>query len=146
MYKQHQGFSLIELAVIIAILAMLAGFAIPRFGPLDRKARVSAVTALSVSLQSAAALAHAEYLELGTKPASVTMDGRTIALTNGYPNAAGLPSAMRSLAGFAASSTASSITYTKTDAPTPVNCSVTYTASTKDGSPPTISTPVTFGC
>ena len=112
MHKHHQGFGLIELAVIIAILAMLAGFAIPRFGELDRNARISAVMALSGNLRSDA----------------------------------GSSLATRGIAGFTESLTAGSITYSKTDAPAPANCSVTYTSSTKRGGPPSVATPVTLGC
>lgn len=146
MRKYGSGFTLIELVVVITILGILAAFAIPRFTALDQQARVTAVTALGGSLRSASALAHAEYLALGTNPASVLMDGQTVTLTNGYPDVAGLPLAMQDTSGFTASTTATTITFSKDGAPNPATCSVTYTVSSGAGLPPTFSAPVTGGC
>ena len=80
MRNRQSGFTLIELVVVITILGILAAFAIPRFTQLDGQARIAAVNALAGSLQSASALAHAQYLASGTAPAIVAMDGQDITL------------------------------------------------------------------
>jgi MSHA pilin protein MshA len=149
MRNRQTGFTLIELVVVITILGILAAFAIPRFTQLDSQARIAAVTSLGGSLQSASALAHAQYLASGTSPATVTMDGQSIALTNGYPSAtaAGIENTLQDTSGFTASITGTSVTFAKNGAPTPSTCSVTYTASAALGSPAVVTLPVaTAGC
>lgn len=41
MRKSQSGFTLIELVVVIAILGILAGFALPRFANLQAQARIA---------------------------------------------------------------------------------------------------------
>jgi MSHA pilin protein MshA len=146
MRKTNQGFTLIELVVVITILGILAAFAIPHFTQLENQARISALTGLSGSLKSASALAHAQYLAVGTAPASVTMEGQTVTLANGYPDAPGIQLAIQDTTGFTAAVVGTTVTYTKTGAVTPASCTVAYTASAAAGSPPVIGAPVTGGC
>lgn len=141
MRKIQHGFTLIELVVVITILGILAAFAIPRFASLDSQARVSAITALSGSLRSAAALAHAQYLASGTTPSSITMEGQTVTLANGYPDASGIQSAMQDLSGFAVTPTATTVTFQKTGSATPTTCQVVYTVASAASSPPTFALP-----
>jgi MSHA pilin protein MshA len=127
MRSTSKGFTLIELVVVITILGILAAFAIPRFTSLESQARVSAIQALGGSVRSAAALAHAQWLATGTAPANVTMEGQTVAISNGYPTAADLPKTLQDTSGFTWD--LANTRYTKDGAATPANCSVTYTAA-----------------
>jgi MSHA pilin protein MshA len=140
MRKIQQGFTLIELVVVITILGILAAFAIPRFAALDSAARISATSAMVGTLRSAAALAHAQYLVAGTAPASVVMDGTTVTLTNGYPDATatGMQAAIQDTAGFTSAVAGTTLTYTKTGAGTPATCIATYTASAAANTAPVI--------
>jgi len=146
MRKQQTGFTLIELVVVITILGILAAFAIPRFANLDSQARVSAVTALTGSLRSAAALAHAEYLAAGTTPSTVTMEGQTVTLNNGYPDSNGIQVALQDVSGFTIASAASTVTFQKNGATTLSSCQVIYTVASAASSPPTYTGPTTSGC
>jgi MSHA pilin protein MshA len=143
----QRGFTLIELVVVIVVLGILAAFAIPHYAALDSSARTSAVMALTGSLRSAAALAHAEYLTTGTSPSSVSMEGASVTLANGYPDvtATGIATALQDTTGFTSATSGSTITWTKTGALTPASCVATYTASAAANTAPVI-TNTTSGC
>jgi MSHA pilin protein MshA len=93
------GFALMELVVVIAVLAVLAAFAVPRFLSLEVQTRTAAVQALAGSLRSSAALSHSLWLSQG-QPASVTMEGRSIAMVNGYPDRATVGDSVADASGF----------------------------------------------
>jgi MSHA pilin protein MshA len=135
---KSRGFTLIELVVVITILGILAAFAVPRFVALESQARTASVQALAGSVRSAAALAKGAAMAAGTNPSSITMEGNTINLTNGYPAATlaqGIVDTLADSTGFATSLSGSSVVFARNGAATPANCSVTYTAAAANAAP-----------
>jgi MSHA pilin protein MshA len=146
MRSRNKGFTLIELVVVITILGILAAFAVPRFASLSAQARVAAVSAFAGSLSSAASLAHAQYLAMGTSPATVTMEGTAVTLTNGYPDVSstGITAALQSTTGFTQTGTTTLSWYpTSTAAANVATCTVTYTAAAANASPAIVLTATT---
>jgi MSHA pilin protein MshA len=125
------GLTFIEVVVVIAILGMLAAFAVPRFVALDTQARISAQTALAGSVRSAAALSHALWLAQG-QPATVTIDGNVITMKNGYPSVASLPSTLSDLTGYGYAAASGSGVFARASGPA---CAVTYAPAAAGAAP-----------
>ena len=149
--KKQQGFTLIELIMVIVILGILAAFAIPKFANLGADARRSTMQGVEGAMKSASAIAHAAWLANGTNPASVTLEGASVAMVNGYPSAAGIVVAANITGGAAAtdagdfivSSTATATTVQAKGATTPASCQVVYTQSAAANTAPVITSTLT---
>lgn len=88
---RHRGFTLIELVVVIALLGVLAAFAIPRFANLEASAREAVLQGVAGSTRSASTLAHAQSLVQGIDPNDpIQMEGQAISMVGGYPDAQGM--------------------------------------------------------
>ncbi len=142
---KQSGFTLIELVVVIAILGILAAFAIPRFASLESEARSAATQGLAGSVRSAAAMAHGLWLATGTSP--VTMEGKSITIVNGYPDTATVADTLADSTGFTVTTAGTPPVTTFDKDGAPGTCEVTYAdaPATPAGSPPVITVAVT-GC
>ncbi len=87
MIKKQKGFTLIELVVVIAVLGILAAFALPRFVNFTGEANTAARAGFVGSLSSAIGIAKAKYVAQGST-GTVTMDGGAAITMNasGVPN------------------------------------------------------------
>ncbi|WP_082627327.1 prepilin-type N-terminal cleavage/methylation domain-containing protein [Colwellia sp. TT2012] len=89
--KNQQGFTLIELVVVIVILGILAVTAAPKFIDLQSDARTATLQAVKASMQTASTLVHSKSLIQGneTKAAATTVfvivNGEKTEITYGYP-------------------------------------------------------------
>lgn len=83
--KHHQGFTLIELIVVIVVLGILAAVALPKFTRVSGDARVATMKAARGALNSASAIVHGQWL---LKPSDkVIVEGIEVEIVNGYPKA-----------------------------------------------------------
>jgi MSHA pilin protein MshA len=101
--SKSAGFTLVELVVVIAILGIIAAFAVPRFGSLESEARKAATQGLHGSIRSAAAMAHSMHVLKGVSP--VVMEGNPITIVNGYPDYLTIEDTLTDTAGFTVSYT-----------------------------------------
>ncbi len=93
--KKQQGFTLIELVIVIVILGILAALAVPRFISLQREARIAVVDSLFTSVRSGSNIVYAKSAAAGESDnATDTIDidgaavaGGVIGTNFGYPQA-----------------------------------------------------------
>ncbi len=88
MMRKQEGFTLIELVIVIVILGILAATALPRFINVTNDAYKAAVAGTAGGFGSGIALAHALWMAKN-QPAAVTLDGGTsVPMTAGWPTVA----------------------------------------------------------
>lgn len=86
--KRTQGFTMIELVVVIVLLGLLAAVALPKFADLASEGRTAALQGTRGGFASAVQIAHAKWLAGNSGVAgSVSLDGSTTVVVNaaGWP-------------------------------------------------------------
>lgn len=87
--KSQEGFTLIELVIVIVILGILSAIALPKFVDLGGDARVAAMKSVEGSMRAANAIIYAKAATGNSMGAtgSVTVNGATVATVYGFASA-----------------------------------------------------------
>lgn len=72
MKTMQQGFTLVELVIVIIILGILAAVAVPKFIDLSSDAKTAATNSVAASLAAASAINYAARMENSTKGVAIT--------------------------------------------------------------------------
>ncbi|MDI1259093.1 type II secretion system protein [Aquabacterium sp.] len=167
--KKQTGLTILEVAVVIAVLGLVSGMALPKINSYQSSHRISKLMDVRGSVAAAAAMTHSLAVaqsKLGTKQAC-TANGKLAALSKeGHGT---LCTELHTLVAFAhaypaASSegivaaaeidlrenevlvVGNSVTIRLADSPSPESCQFTYTAATATHSIPVLSAANTSGC
>ena len=82
--RLQRAFTFSELLIVVAVLAVLAAAAVPRFIAINSEIRASAVEGLAANVRSSAELTNRILISNG-QPARLTVAGRVLETRFGYP-------------------------------------------------------------
>ena len=90
---KQNGFTLIELVIVIVLIGILAATALPRFADLTGDARLAVAQGVAGNFAAAASIAHAQWIADGGTSSvdSVTLEGSTTVYVTdeGWPETVG---------------------------------------------------------
>jgi len=168
--KKQTGLTVLEVAVVIAVLGLVSGMALPKINRYQSAHRIDTLTALRGSVAAAAAISHSSALaqlkQQDAGPActasgavaKLSVEGHgtlcteshtLVAMNHAYPAASveGIVAAAEIDAREGEVLVADhSVTVRLVGSPSPESCQFTYTAATPERPVPTLSAAITSGC
>ena len=143
MKNKQEGFTLIELVIVVAIISILAAIALPKYVAIQQQARYAKQQSMLGALRSGSVLAHSACILDGSSASStctptggyIVMENSTISMVNGYPAAGSILAATQIDTGMdnvEINVLASQLTLT---VPGGTGCTVTYTEAISGGMP-----------
>ena len=127
---KKNGFTLIELVMVIVILGILAAFALPKFADLSGDAEIASCRGGLGAVKSAAGITHAAFLAGGST--APTIEGNTVTMAAEYPDSTEIED-LANLSGFTVTTTATTAVVTLTGS----TSTFTYNEADGTGTPPT---------
>lgn len=144
--NSSQGFTLIELVMVIVLVGVLAAFALPKFADLSTDARLASLESLEGAIRSATGVVHSiALLEDKTdcfEDPTVELDGVVVTLRCGYPcpHPSGIATAVATEGNFVwvggnCGGLLGAVEAQVSDAPDPANCKIRYTSARQTRAP-----------
>lgn len=138
--RSQKGLTALELLIVVAVIAMLAAVAVPRFSSLDREAREQAVLSLANGVESSLEITHRVWSAAG-RPERLVFQGAELQFVHGYPVEQALARTVVGPGGFRHANGM----WVHEEARSALDCGVVYLAPTVEGAAATVNA-YTAGC
>lgn len=134
-YQKQQGFTLIELVMVIVTLGILSAIAIPKFANTQQAARIAALNGTLGAMNAALSIVNSQAFMSNQTGATGTVtlaNGQTVATVFGFPasSATGISASLNFTSANYTIAYGATSTFSMIGSTTPATCRITYTPAT----------------